>query len=81
MATQCLRDSVDHVENIFSFMEDQYYRNVKSFGDSKSVMALNLVCSCIRDIYEQHFHSSLDLVTLDRLSDPELASVDAIYCS
>lgn len=81
MATQCLRDSVAHVENIFSFMEDQYYRNVKSFGESKSVMAWNLVCSCIRDIYEQHFRSSLDLVTSDSLSDPVLASIDAIYCS
>lgn len=81
MATQCLKDSVAHVENIFSFMEDQYYRNVKSFGESKSVMAWNLVCSCIRDIYEQHFRSSLDLVTADSLSDPVFASIDAIYCS
>lgn len=58
-------------------MEDQYYRNVKAFGESKSTMAWNLVCS----IYEQLFWSSLDLVTSDSLNDPLMASIDVIYCS
>ena len=80
MSLRCLHDSVQHVENVFSFMEDQNYRNVKSFGESKKTVAWNLVCSCVRDIYEQHFKGSLDLLVGD-LGDPAQVCIDATYCA
>ncbi|GFH50479.1 predicted protein [Chaetoceros tenuissimus] len=78
-AKQCLDDAVDHISHVLEFMEDQNYRNVSSFGEEKKTLAWNLVCACVKDVYEVHFKGCIDLVVATDLSDLNEVSVDVTY--